>query len=234
MAKRAEGYDVETLVEEHMAVARSLARRFTRTGEPLEDLEQVAFLGLVLAAERFDPDKGSRFIAFAVPTVLGELKRHLRDCAWAAHVPRRVKELTHTLHVATSTLMQRLGRSPTVAELAEEIGVGEEDVLQAMEAGRSLWHESLDTPIHDEGDAIRADVLGSAADPGYGQVEEVVSVLPALSTLPERKQEVLRLRYYEGLSQREIGERIGVSQVHVSRLLAQSLDEVRTMVTTGH
>jgi RNA polymerase sigma-B factor len=219
------------LVSEHMPIARSLARRFTRTGEPIEDLEQVAFLGLVLAAERFDPDRGVGFVAFAVPTVLGELKRHLRDCAWSAHVPRRIKELTHTLHTATAALMQRLGRSPSVAELAEEIGASEEDVLEAMEAGRSLWAESLDTPVHDDGDATRADVLGSSPDPGFGRVEEVVSVLPALSGLSPRKQEVLRLRYYEGLSQREIGERIGVSQVHVSRLIAQSLDQVRALIT---
>lgn len=220
---------VRELVQDHMAVARSLARRFTRTGESLEDLEQVACLGLVLAAQRFDPERGTDFVAFAVPTILGELKRYLRDCAWAAHVPRRVKELTHALHAATSTLTQRYGRTPTVPELAREVDVGEDDVLEAMSAGRSLWSESLDEPLGHDGDTSRGDMLHSTDDAGYGQVVDVVTVLPALSSLPPRKQEVLRLRFFEGLSQREIGERIGVSQVHVSRLIAQSIAHVQSV-----
>ena len=209
-------------------MARSLARRFTRTGESIEDLEQVAYLGLVLAADRFDPDRGTDFVAFAVPTILGELKRHLRDCAWSAHVPRRIKELTHTIHSTTSTLTHQLGRSPTIAELAEAVDASEEDVLEAMEAGRSLWSESLNAPIAVGSDTAHADLLADErGDNAFHRVLDAVTARPALEALPARKRQVLVLRFFEGLSQREIGERIGVSQVHVSRLIAQSIEQVR-------
>jgi RNA polymerase sigma-B factor len=215
------------LVEEHIGLARYLARRFGGRGEPTEDLEQVAYVGLLLAAKRYDPSKGFEFVRFAAPTISGELKRHLRDKAWGAHVPRRIKELHLDVYQMVTALSQRLGRSPTVAELAVAVGATEEDVLEAMDAGRSYRPASLDVPAGSDG---TGDTLGTRIgtdDAALDQVDQVTSVLPALARLPERDQELLRLRFYDGLTQSEIAERLGCSQVHVSRMLARALERVR-------
>ena len=215
------------LVEEHIGLARYLARRFGGRGEPTEDLEQVAYVGLLLAAKRFDPDRGFEFVRFAAPTISGELKRHLRDKAWGAHVPRRIKELHLDVYQSVTVLTQRLGRSPTVAELATAVGASEEDVIEAMDAGRSYRPASLDVPAGSDG---TGDTLGTRIggdDAALDQVDQVASVAPALARLPARDQELLRLRFFEGLTQSQIAERLDCSQVHVSRMLARALERVR-------
>ena len=221
------------LVEEHIGLARYLARRFGGRGEALEDLEQVAYVGLLLAARRYDPDRGFEFVRFAAPTISGELKRHLRDKAWGAHVPRRVKELHLDLYQTVATLTQRLGRSPQISELAEAVGATEEDVIEAMEAGRSYRPASLDvaTTVDGSGEPLVAR-LGDE-DAALDQVDQVATVTPALARLDPRDQELLRLRFFDGLTQSEIADRLGCSQVHVSRLLARALDTVRREVGVG-
>lgn len=218
------------LVDNHIGLARYLARRFGGRGESIEDLEQVAYVGLLLAAKRFDPSRGFEFVRFAAPTISGELKRHLRDKAWGAHVPRRVKELHLDLYQAVTVLTQRLGRSPLIPELAEAVGATDEDVMEAMEAGRSYRPASLDvaTSVDGSGESLVAR-LGDL-DAALDQVDQVASVSPALAKLPPREQELLRLRFFEGLTQSQIADRFGCSQVHVSRLLARALETVRREV----
>jgi RNA polymerase sigma-B factor len=215
------------IAESHIGLARYLARRFAGRGAETEDLEQVAYVGLLLAIERFDPERGIEFVRFAAPTITGELKRHLRDKAWGTHVPRRVKELHLELYQVVAELTQKLGRSPRVDELARRVGTSEEDVLEAMEAGRSYRPASLDVPAagDDPGEPLSARLGG--ADPAMSQIDELVSVSPALAALPERDRELLRLRFFDNLTQSEIAERLGCSQVHVSRLLARALERVR-------
>ena len=215
------------IAEAHIGLARYLARRFGGRGAEIEDLEQVAYVGLLLAINRFDPERGIEFVRFAAPTITGELKRHLRDKAWGAQVPRRVKELHLELYQVVAELSQKLGRSPRVHELARRVGASEEDILEAMEAGRSYRPASLDVPTaaDDGGETLSARLGG--ADPGLSQVDDVVSVIPALAKLPARDRELLKLRFYDNLTQSEIAERLGCSQVHVSRLLARALERVR-------
>jgi RNA polymerase sigma-B factor len=206
------------LVTAHLGLARSLARRFAGRGEPLEDLEQVAYEGLAKAVERFDPERGTSFAAFAVPTVVGEIKRHFRDHTWATKVPRAAKELATRLASATETLSSRLGRSPRVSELAEELGVPEETVIEALDARAAYRPTSLSTPTgQDEGRTLE-DSLGTD-DRGYTQAEARLTVRRLLEELPPRERRILELRFFEELSQDEIAVRIGISQMHVSRLL---------------
>lgn len=219
------------LVNEHLGLARFLARRFQRGGESLEDLEQVAYLGLVLAIDRFDPERGVEFATFAVPTILGELKRHLRDRAWAVRVPRRVKELHLATSAARERLQHQLGRAPTVEELAAELGTSDEDILQALEAARGYRASSIDATSggDDDGDTALSARLGDD-DARYDAVEDVTTAAPVLAGLGERDQLILRLRFFHDMTQAEIAERLGVSQVHVSRLLAGILADVRRQV----
>ncbi|HEX9995315.1 MAG TPA: SigB/SigF/SigG family RNA polymerase sigma factor [Acidimicrobiales bacterium] len=219
------------LVNEHLGLARFLARRFQRGGESLEDLEQVAYLGLVLAIDRFDPERGVEFATFAVPTILGELKRHLRDRAWAVRVPRRVKELHLATSAARERLQHTLGRAPTVEELAVELGTSDEDVLQALEAARGYRASSIDATsgADDDGETSLAARLGDD-DARYDAVEDVTTAAPVLAGLGERDQLILRLRFFHDMTQAEIAARLGVSQVHVSRLLAAILADVRRQV----
>jgi RNA polymerase sigma-B factor len=205
------------LVTAHVGLARSLARRFAGRGEPLEDLEQVAYEGLAKAVERFDPDRGTSFAAFAVPTIVGEIKRHFRDHTWATKVPRAAKELATRLAAATETLSSRLGRAPRVGELAEEIGVPEETVIEALDARAAYRPLSLATPTGEEGRTLE-DALG-AEDRGFAQADARLTVASLLAELPERERRILELRYFDELSQDDIAARIGISQMHVSRLL---------------
>jgi RNA polymerase sigma-B factor len=206
------------LVTAHLGLARSLARRFAGRGEPLEDLEQVAYEGLAKAVERFDPDRGTSFAAFAVPTVVGEIKRHFRDHTWATKVPRAAKELATRLATATETLSSRLGRAPRVGELAEEIGVTEEAVIEALDARAAYRPVSLATPTGQEEGRTLEDSLG-AEDRGFVQADARLTVVSLLAELPDRERRILELRFYDELSQDEIASRIGISQMHVSRLL---------------
>ena len=215
------------IAEAHIGLARFLARRFGGRGAETEDLEQVAYVGLLLAIDRFDPERGIEFVRFAAPTITGELKRHLRDKAWGAHVPRRLKELHLELYQVVAELTQRLGRSPRIDELAQRVGASEEDVLEAMEAGRSYRPASLDMPASaDEPGESMSSRLGGM-DPAMSHVDDLVSVMPALAALPDRDRELLKLRFFDNLTQSEIAAKLGCSQVHVSRLLARALEHVR-------
>jgi RNA polymerase sigma-B factor len=214
----------DELITSNLALAQQLARRFLHRGEPLEDLVQVASVALVKSVDRFDPGRGVDFPAFATRTIIGELKRHFRDKGWAVRASRRVQELYLELGHATSSLVQQLGRSPTVAELAEATGSSEEAVLEAIEAGQGYRAASIDA-TESEDDPLAAR-LGSD-DTNYASVEDRVVLGPALATLPAREQSILRMRFVEGMTQSEIAVAVGVSQMHVSRLLSSSLEKLR-------
>jgi RNA polymerase sigma-B factor len=217
----------EELAARFVPVARDLASRYRHTNEPLEDLVQVACLGLMKAIDRFEPGRGSRFMSYAVPTMVGELKRHFRDKGWALHVPRELQERVLNVNRATETLSKKLGRSPTAAEIAEVVRMTPEQVLEAQEAGTAYDTSSLDQPLsvtEDESGTL-LDTLGGE-EGGYEFVELSVAVGPTVRALPPREREILRLRFVDDLTQREIGERVGVSQMHVSRLLRRALDKV--------
>jgi RNA polymerase sigma-B factor len=210
------------IVQHYLRLAEFLARRFLHRGEPLDDLRQVALVGLIKAVERFDPDRGLQFSSFATPTISGELKRHFRDRGWAVRVPRRIQELHLELDRTTAALNQELGRPPTTAEIAARAGVLEEDVLESMEAGSLYRLASIDSSPDEEGAALSTR-LGEE-DPGLGGVEDRVEVEALLELLPERERRIVELRFFDGLTQSEIAAQVGVSQMHVSRLLVKSLE----------
>jgi RNA polymerase sigma-B factor len=212
------------LVEEHMRLAEFLARRFAHRGEAAEDLRQVALVGLLKAVERFEPDRGLQFSSFATPTITGELKRYFRDRGWAVRVPRRIQELHLELDRTVNELSQELGRPPTPAEIAQRAGVLEEDVLESMEAGSLYRLASIDAGrSDDESSPSPAQRLGEI-DAELTAVDDRVAVSEMLAVLPEREQKIVYLRFFEGMTQSEIAEEIGISQMHVSRLLVRSLE----------
>jgi RNA polymerase sigma-B factor len=211
------------LIEDHRWLAVHCARRFAGKGEPLDDLIQVAMLGVLKAVERFDPDYGATFATFAVPTITGELRRHFRDTTWAVHVPRRARDLQHTVKVAVDDLSQALGRSPTAEEVAEHTGVAVEEVLDALEAARCYRKTPLASTGDDDEDDV--DTLGQD-DPALNAVDARMTVERLLRELPARERRIVELRYLSGLSQSQIGEIVGVSQVQVSRLLRASLNRM--------
>jgi len=217
----------DELVEAHVPLAQYLSRRFAHRGESHDDLLQVALLGLLKAVGRFDPERGLQFSTFATPTIVGELKRHFRDRGWAMRVPRRVQELHLQLARAVGSLSQSQGRSPTPAELAAHLGVSEEEVLEAMEAGGMYRLASLDAPAPSaEEGGDRIGMIGHE-DGEFDRVEHADELSTLLGALPERERAIVCLRFFRGLTQSEIAERIGISQMHVSRLLARSLDQLR-------
>ncbi|HEX4978657.1 MAG TPA: RNA polymerase sigma factor SigF [Acidimicrobiales bacterium] len=224
-ATRDEGTRAE-LIEAHIGLAEYLARRFSNRGEPLDDLVQVASMGLVKAVDRFEPERGLEFSTYATHTIVGELKRHFRDKGWAVRVPRRMQELHLRLSGLVGTLNQDLGRAPTVAEIAQAAGVSEEEVLEAMEAGQAYRFASIDAPAPGEDSGTLAASLGEE-DSAMQGVEHRVALSPLIEKLPERQQRILHLRFFEGLTQSEIASRLGISQMHVSRLLARSLAQLR-------
>jgi len=217
----------DDLVTAHMGLAEYLARRFTNRGEPLDDLIQVAALGLLKAVDRFDPDRGLEFSTYATPTIVGELKRHFRDKGWAVRVPRRVQELHLRLGSVVSTLSQELGRSPTIGEIAQSAAVSEEEVLEAIEAGHAYRFTSLDAPAGNDEEMSLSTELG-AEDQGLIDSEHRVTLSPLIAQFPPRERMILHLRFFEGLTQSEIASRLGISQMHVSRLLARALAQLRT------
>ncbi len=218
----------DELVAAHLGLAEYLARRFANRGEPLDDLVQVASLGLLKAVGRFDPTRGVEFSTYATHTIVGELKRHFRDKGWAIRAPRRMQELYLRLGKVVATLGQELGHSPTIAELAAEVEVSEEEVLEALEAGQAYRFASLDAPLSGESES---ETLGSrigADDPEIEDAERRATLSPLLRQLPERERLILHLRFFDGLTQSEIAARLGISQMHVSRLLARSVAQLRT------
>lgn len=217
----------EQLVAAHLGLAEYLARRFANRGEPLDDLVQVASLGLIKAVDRFDPERGVEFSTYATHTIVGELKRHFRDKGWAIRAPRRMQELYLRLGKVVGTLGQELGRSPTIAELAAEVKVSEEEVLEALEAGQAYRSTSLDAPTgNEEGETLGAR-LGDE-DPSLEDAESRATLSPLLAQLPPRERLILHMRFFEGLTQSEIAGRLGISQMHVSRLLARSVAQLRS------
>jgi RNA polymerase sigma-B factor len=219
----------EELAERFLPLARDLALRYTYTDEPFDDLLQVASLGLIKAIDRFDPERGTKFTSYAAPTILGELKRHFRDKGWALHVPRDLQERTLAVSRATENLSKQLGRSPKVREVAAEIGCSIEAVLEAQEAAVSYEAASLDAPTSRDDDeaASLVDLMGDE-DTSYELVESRDAIASTWKALPEVERTVLVLRFMHDLTQREIGERIGYSQMHVSRLLRRALDRLET------
>lgn len=217
----------EVMITDNLGLSHQLARRFLHRGEPLDDLVQVASVALVKSVDRFDPGRGVAFAAFATRTIIGELKRHFRDKGWAVRASRRVQELYLELGHATSALVQQLGRNPTVAELAAATGSSEEAVIEAIEAGQGYRATSIDAS--DDEDHPLSARLGSN-DSQYQAVEERALLAPALATLPVRERAILRMRFMDGLTQSEIAAEIGVSQMHVSRLLSSSLEQLRQQI----
>jgi RNA polymerase sigma-B factor len=219
----------EELAERFLPLARDLALRYTYTDEPFDDLLQVASLGLIKAIDRFEPDRGTKFTSYAAPTILGELKRHFRDKGWALHMPRDLQERTLAVSRATEALSKQLGRSPKVREVAAELGCNIEDVLEAQEAAASYEAASLDAPTaHDDDESASLVELLGEEDSAYDLVESRDAIASTWNALPEVERKVLELRFMHDLTQREIGERIGYSQMHVSRLLRRALDRLET------
>jgi RNA polymerase sigma-B factor len=212
------------LVDRFLPFARDLARRYSHTDEPLENLVQVASLGLLKAIDRYEPERGTRFTSYATPTILGELRRYFRDSGWSLHVPRELKERALDAKQAVDTLSARLGRSPTTREAAAELGCTPEEVLEALDAAASYRPVSLDAPIEaDSREADRlADSLGSE-DSAYELVEEREAIARMWEALPELEQKVIQLRFFHELTQQAIGERLGYSQMHISRLVRRAL-----------
>jgi RNA polymerase sigma-B factor len=218
----------QQLVERYLPLARSLARRYEGRGESFEDLVQVASLGLVKAIDRFEPERELSFSSYAVPTMLGELRRYFRDRGWALHVPRGMQERVLKLNDAVECLSGELGRSPSPQRIAEKLGLTVEEVLEAIEASAAFDTTSLDRPLRPQ------DAKGHTIAEAFGEKDERfelidyrASVAPALKALPERERLILHLRFGEDLTQSEIAQRIGVSQMHVSRLIRRALEQVR-------
>jgi RNA polymerase sigma-B factor len=213
----------DELVERYMPLVRSLAGRYSGRGEPHEDLVQVGSIGLLLAIERFDTSREVQFTTYAVPTIVGEIQRHFRDRSWALHVPRRMKELSSKLNRVIEAETAQRGRAPTISELARVTGAEEDEVIEALQTWEAYSTLSLSQPIGSEGrDETMQDVVG-AEDEGFAEVEDSALVEAGLEALDERERLIVELRFFEGLTQSEIAARVGISQMHVSRLLRKAL-----------
>ncbi|WP_157180896.1 SigB/SigF/SigG family RNA polymerase sigma factor [Actinopolymorpha alba] len=220
------------LVLDHLGLARKLAARYAGRGEPMDELVQVAMLGLVQAANRFDPERGSHFASFAVPTILGEIRRHFRDYCWAVHIPRPLHDLYHAVLRANERLSAELKRPPTVRELATELDVRDEEIIKAQESGSAYSATSLDSPASDSSDGESrslAELIG-AEDEALVQVEERETVRRILAEVPPRERHILVLWFFGEHTQRQIAEELEMSQMHVSRLIASTLSLIRAAV----
>ncbi|MET9672480.1 RNA polymerase sigma factor SigF [Streptomyces sp. NPDC006482] len=227
-------YVRNTLVELNLALVRFAAARFGSRSEPMEDIVQVGTIGLIKAIDRFELSRGVEFPTFAMPTIIGEIKRFFRDTSWSVHVPRRLQELRLDLAKAGDALAQRLDRSPTVAELAEELGISTEEVVEGMAASNAYTASSLDARTDEDdagsGESTLADRLGYEDD-GLTGIEYVASLKPMIASLPARERHILSLRFVCGMTQSEIGAELGLSQMHVSRLLSRTLAKLRRGLT---
>ena len=215
------------IVEEHMGLAVHIAKRYNVRAGRDDDIEQVAMLALVKAVDRFDPSVGVPFAAFAGRTIEGEIKRHFRDATWSIKVPRGAKELHLSVRRAGDELSSKLGRSPSVAEVATHLELSEDDVITGLSVGEARRVESIDPPAGDEGVSSARQRATSTRDGGFVDVENEAVVEHLLATLDDREREIVRLRFYEEMSQVEIAEIVGVSQMHVSRLLKRAFRELR-------
>lgn len=218
----------ERLIDEHLPVARNIAGKFRNRSESSEDLNQVAAMALVKAVDRFDPANGADFMSFAVPTIMGEVRKHFRDVAWAVRVPRTLKERQADIAVASNVLSQQLGRAPTPSEIARDMNLPGEAVIEGLQASAAQHSSSLDAPLHSsEGtSATVADTLGEE-DSRLAGVENRETLRALLGELPDRERNVLVLRFFKNMTQTEIANRVGVSQMHVSRLLSRTLSDLR-------
>ena len=215
----------DELIEAHLGLAGHLARRFAGRGEPHDDLMQVGSMALVKAVDRFDPERGVEFSTFATRTILGELKRHFRDKGWFVRAPRRVQELYLQIGQAIASLTQDLGRSPTIRETAHAVGASEDDVIEALEAGQAYRSSSIDA-VGADGETLAERIGG--VDEALESAEDRAFLAPALEQLPARQRIILQMRFVDGLTQTEIAQRLGISQMHVSRLLNRSVASLRS------
>jgi RNA polymerase sigma-B factor len=216
--------DRERLIMEHLPLVRGLARRYADRGEPLDDLVQVGTIGLIKAIDRFDPGRGYKLASFATPTILGEIRRHFRDRSWTVRVPRGIQEARARIAQAVDDLSATEGRSPSVREIAEAADLSVDDVLDALAAGSAQRPAPLDSPGRDEDDE---GIAVGLEDPGFEQAEARATLDAGLADLPARERVILHLRFEEGLTQSQIAERVGVSQMHVSRLIRRALESLR-------
>jgi RNA polymerase sigma-B factor len=221
----------ERAIEAWLPLSRHLAQRFHGRGEPLDDLTQIATVGLIKAIDRFDPEYGNDFAAYAVPTIVGEIKRHFRDRTWDIRVPRRLQELKLDINEATSTLAQQLGRSPMVSDIAEYLQRSEDEVLEGLDGARAYSAVSLQTLVGNGEDGTELGDLFGVEDHELALAEFRASLGPALESLGPREQKIVVLRFFGNLTQTQIAERVGISQMHVSRLLARSLTTLRGHLT---
>ncbi len=217
----------DRLVTGHLPMAEHIARRFRNRGQPDDDLVQVATLGLINAVDRFDPDRGTDFLAFAVPTITGEIRRYFRDHTWSVHVPRRLQELHAKINTTAAALAQQLGRSPRPSELAAVLGLSIDEVHEGLQVGFAYRSESLDTKTIEDGSPGRLDDQIGILDPELLTVENRDALYPAILSLPERDASIVIMRFFGNMTQTRIADRLGISQMHVSRLLAASLTVLR-------
>jgi RNA polymerase sigma-B factor len=224
----------DELIEHYLPLAESLARRYQHSGQALDDLVQVASIGLLKAVDRFDPERGVTFESYAIPTILGELKRYHRDQGWSVRMPRRLQEQTLAIKDAIPVLSQDLGRSPTISEIATHANLTEEEVLEAMDAQDAYASISLDAPIDDESEGSSlSDRIATQDFEEFEIAEEWAEFEPHLRSLPERERRILVLRFFRDWTQSQIAEELGISQMHVSRLLSQTLQKLRKAVLYG-
>ena len=220
----------ELLVQRHLPLVRALARRYAGRGESLEDIEQVGAIGLIKAIDRYELSRDVALTTYATPNVVGEIKRHFRDKGWAIRIPRDLQELNAKMSSTIERLTAKLGHSPSIAEIADELQTTPEQVLEAMEAGSAYAPVSLSAGPSGEGELDPMETIGTE-DTNFERTEQRASLEPALELLPDREREILRMRFEDGLTQTQIAEQVGVSQMHVSRLIRKSLARMRAELT---
>ena len=222
----------EQLIEQYMSLVRSLARRYSYRGEPLEDLVQIGAIGLIKAIDRFDVNRGVELTTYATPNIIGEIKRHFRDKGWSVRVPRALQELNVQLSRLMEQLTVELGRSPTIPELAKASGATEEDVLEALESGRAYSSLSLSTGGDGDDELDPLESIGTV-EHQYEVSEDRAVLAPGFRALDERERKILQLRFFDGLTQSQIAQQVGISQMHVSRLIRRSLEKIRVAIAEG-
>jgi RNA polymerase sigma-B factor len=217
----------DEVVEDHMPYARHIARRFNRRNGQADDFAQVAYLGLVRAVDNFDPEHGTAFLGYATAMIIGEIKRYFRDATWEVHVPRRMQELTSALHRSSDALAAQLGRPPTISELADDLDCGRDEVVEALDASVAYRTASLDRSLGYDGDSASLGETIGKEDPGFERTVDHEVLRGLVTELCERDKRILLLRFFRGMSQQEIGEELGVSQMQVSRLITRIIKELR-------